>query len=549
MRALPANSVIASDQAPQAWNLRRLQVFAGVATAEIFIVSFLFDFNPHQAGHPYWYEPLFVANTLAKIAVVAFATLLLVAWPRRQEILEAQCAAASNSKLKYYVAGNIGLFSVLLFTGFLLSRTAQLPFYGLMAYACLLLATGASLALLAAPPSAWRRLLTAAPTEIALALAVGCVAVGAGRAAQESWHSLSSATLWLSHWFLNLYEPTTSLDSEQRIIAVGNFAVQVWDSCSGYEGLALVATVLPIYFWAFRRHLRFPHVLLLLPIGMAAIWTLNALRIAVLVSIGSHVSPEIALQGFHSQAGWIGFLIVMLTIVAASRRIAFFSALPVHNSRCPTKPVPMSGAQSSLEFLAPFIALVAASILASAFAPHDQWLYAVKVAAVGATLWWFWGAYRPLLSGASLNSVAIGLAVGIVWIATAPDDLESPLGAWLALLPVWLAVTWLALRAFGSIVLVPIAEELAFRGYLSRVLISTRFESVGFGEFRPLAFIGSTVMFGIMHQRWLAACLAGAVYALLMYRTNRLSDPIAAHMSSNAAIVGWAVVAQKWSLL
>ena len=145
--------------------------------------------------------------------------------------------------------------------------------------------------------------------------------------------------------------------------------------------------------------------------------------------------------------------------------------------------------------------------------------------------------------------MAIGLAVGIVWIASAPDDLESPLGAWLALLPVWLAVTWLALRAFGSIVLVPIAEELAFRGYLSRVLISTRFESVGFGEFRPLAFIGSTVMFGIMHQRWLAACLAGAVYALLMYRTNRLSDPIAAHMSSNAAIVGWAVVAQKWSLL
>jgi membrane protease YdiL (CAAX protease family) len=52
-----------------------------------------------------------------------------------------------------------------------------------------------------------------------------------------------------------------------------------------------------------------------------------------------------------------------------------------------------------------------------------------------------------------------------------------------------------------------------------------------------------------MHQRWVAACLAGAVYALLMYRTKRLSDPIAAHASSNAAIMLWAVATQQWSLL
>ena len=64
-----------------------------------------------------------------------------------------------------------------------------------------------------------------------------------------------------------------------------------------------------------------------------------------------------------------------------------------------------------------------------------------------------------------------------------------------------------------------------------------------------LAFIGSSVAFGLMHQRWIAACLAGAVYALLMYRTKKLSDPIAAHMASNAVIMVWAVAAQQWSLL
>ena len=196
------------------------------------------------------------------------------------------------------------------------------------------------------------------------------------------------------------------------------------------------------------------------------------------------------------------------------------------------------------------MALTAASILASAFAPHDQWLYALKVAAVGATLWWFRGAYLPLVCGASLSSVVIGLAVGLVWIETDPSKgLASPLGPWLQSLPAWLAAVWLSLRAFGSIALVPAAEELAFRGYLSRALISIRFENIGFGEFRWLAFIGSSVAFGLMHQRWVAACLAGAVYAWLMYRNKRLSDPIAAHAASNAAIMGWAIAAQQWSLL
>ena len=70
--------------------------------------------------------------------------------------------------------------------------------------------------------------------------------------------------------------------------------------------------------------------------GIAAIWVLNALRIAVLVSIGAHVSPAVAVQGFHSEAGWIGFLIVTLSSMAVSQRMPFFAAQPVPNreTRC-----------------------------------------------------------------------------------------------------------------------------------------------------------------------------------------------------------------------
>jgi exosortase E/protease (VPEID-CTERM system) len=549
MRTLLADYVWSSNRSRRLLNLRRFCIFAAVATSEIFLESFLFDFDLLRAL-PYWQIPVLYTNTLAKIGVVTLLLLAIVVWPRRQEIIEAQNTATAKHGIRVYLVGNVALFATLLLVKFVLSRMVEPSPLLLVAYSCLILATGASIAFLAAPLSFWRHLLKLAPIEIAVAVAGASVAVGAGRLAQEGWNSLSSATLTLSRWFLTLYEPNVLLDNAHQTLGVGDFGVEVAGACSGYEGVALIVAFLPIYMWVFRRDLRFPNVLLLLPIGIAAIWLLNALRIAILVSIGSHVSPVVAVQGFHSEAGWIGFLAVTLSAVAVSRKIPFFAVSAVRNpERGATRPK-TSDAQASLELLAPFMALVATSIVASAFAPHDQWLYAVKVAAIGATLWWFRGAYLPLISGASSVSVVLGLVVGTVWIATDPGkSLEVPLGVWLASLPAWLAAIWLGLRAFGSIVLVPVAEELAFRGYLSRALISIRFESVGIGEFRWLAFIGSSVAFGFMHQRWVAACLAGAVYALLMYRTKRLSDPIVAHMASNAAIAVWAIAAQQWSLL
>jgi exosortase E/protease (VPEID-CTERM system) len=545
-----ADHATSSEPGQYLLNWRRLFVFAGVAASEILLGSFLFD-PKLPPDLPAWQNPVLWANGLAKAAIVALLLFAIVAWSRRQEIIAAYIGAADDD-LGVYLIANIGLFSASLVARFQLSHATDPSLIALLPYTCLFVATGASLALLAAPLGFWLRLLKLAPVEIAVAAACGSISVAAGWLAQGSWNSLSSATLTVSHWFLMLYESNVFLDTAHRVLGVGDFRVQVFDACSGYEGVALIVSFLSVYIWVFRRDLRFPNALMLLPICIAAVWVLNALRIALLVSIGAHADPAVAVEGFHSVAGWVGFLIVTLSSIAVSRKLSFFAIQGVHHERRAEgfEQKPRSGAQSELAFLAPFMALTAASILATAFAPYDQWLYAVKVAAVGATLWWFRDAYLPLLRGASLSAVIIGLAVGLVWIATDPSkSVASPLGPWLQSLPVWLAAVWLSLRALGSIALVPVAEELAFRGYLARALVSIRFESIGFGEFRWVAFIGSSVAFGLMHQRWVAACLAGAVYAWLMYRSKSLSDPIAAHAASNAAIMVWAIAAQQWSLL
>jgi exosortase E/protease (VPEID-CTERM system) len=539
---------IGSKTRQQLTGLRQFLVFAAVATIEIVVATFLYD-TP-RTNLVYWQDPIFYVSLLAKVAIVAFCLLVITAWPRREEIVALYRGGAAPGAAKYYLAANVVLFIALLAIRFLVSQMTELSVFLLAAYCVLLLATGASLAFMAAPPAFWWKLPRTAPVEIAIALAGGVLALWLGHLAQLGWTTLASATLSLSHWFLTLYEPSVHLDAEKLQLGVGDFSVWIYGPCSGYEGVALIFTFLSVYMWVFRHELRFPNVLLMLPLGMATIWILNAVRIAILVSIGAHYSPDVAIQGFHSQAGWISFLFVTLAAVALTRRVPFFAARQPHSRPSPSRPAAAAKPDLTIAYLAPFMAMVAANILASAFSPHDQWLYAIKVFAIGAALWWFRDIYIPLLRGISWNAVAVGLAVGVGWIATDPGrDQAAPLGDWIHGLPVWMAAAWLTLRAIGSVVLVPVAEELAFRGFLARWLISTRFEAVRFDQFGLLAFAGSSLAFGVLHERWLAASLAGAAYALLMYRTNRLSDPIAAHAVSNLAIMVWALAAQQWSLL
>ncbi|MCK5746570.1 MAG: exosortase E/protease, VPEID-CTERM system, partial [Oricola sp.] len=294
------------------------------------------------------------------------------------------------------------------------------------------------------------------------------------------------------------------------------------------------------------RALKFPNVFLVLPAAVAAIWILNAVRIALLVSLGAHVSPEIAVTGFHSQAGWMMFLIVTIAIMAATHRIGFFHRLE-ERERQETSP----SARLAAALLAPFLAMTAAAIVGAAFSAEGHyWVYALRVAALSLAVFAFWRVYRGFDWRVGLEPVLLGLAVGAVWIATDPGrGAESPLGDWIAGLPPAALGLWLALRLIGTILLVPLAEEFAFRGYLHRKLIAEKFETVAEGAFAWKAFLITTVLFALLHERWLAGAFAGAVFALALYRSGKLAGAVAAHVAANALIALWAIVFRQWSLL
>ncbi len=527
-------------------NRARLWAAILLTLGEIIAVSFAFNF---PTGLPEALNPVAYAKCTAQAGLLAFVTLVLVLWPDRAKVNETWNRATRDGNWAIQCLANIGLFALLLPATIAFSDLAAhsaAPPWGWFALYCgLLLATLVSLANIAAPFAFWSWLVRETPSQVAVAIVSAALLVLAGRLSLESWYTLSGATLRVSHWILSLYETDVILDVNRELLGVGEFRVRVLRECSGYEGIGLIICFLALYCVLMRRKLRFPHALLLFPLGVAAVWILNAARIAALVSIGHHVSPVLALNGFHSQAGWIAFLTVAFVIIALSQKVAFFRHAP-QIAKAAARPRD----QLVFAFLVPFAALMATTIVASMFAPHDQWLYFLKVAGVSAALWMFRESYADLFKDVSPASIGIGIAVGIIWIAT--DFREQPadkIGIWLASLPAWLVALWLACRVFGSVLLVPIAEELAFRGYLQRALIDRDIAGVAPGRFTWLSFVLVSVAFGLMHQRWLAAMLAGATYALLLYRTNKLSDPIAAHIASNGVIIAWAIAAQQWSLL
>jgi CAAX prenyl protease-like protein len=153
-------------------------------------------------------------------------------------------------------------------------------------------------------------------------------------------------------------------------------------------------------------------------------------------------------------------------------------------------------------------------------------------------LWHFRATYRAVRWNWSWDALGIGIVVFVVWIVLEPAHGGS---TWLfpeelAEFPIWLSVTWLAFRVFGLVVTVPIVEELAFRGFLIRKLVAKDFKSVPSHQFTWFSFAVSSVLFGLLHEHWLPGTIAGAGFALALYRRGQLGDAIVAHMTANGLV-------------
>jgi len=419
----------------------------------------------------------------------------------------------------------------------------------ILAWAAMGFATGVFWLLAALPARVWVRLARNNLSLVWVGASIIAASLAWGFFASRAWKPLSGPTFLLVQWLLRAFGQDVVSEPANLVLGTKQFSVGVYPACAGYEGVGLMVLFAGAYLWLFRHSLRFPRAYLLLPSAVIAIWLVNAVRLAVLVLFGAYVSPEIAMGGFHSQAGWLGFIGVALAMVAVAQRMSFFAATEAG-------PADRSGETNpTTAYLAPLMALLAVTMITGALSGGFDWLYPVRVLGTAAAIWLFWRRSMTLPTLAqswSWRAVAIGVAVFIIWIGlervTARPEARSSIAGALGGMPAGLAGAWLFFRVVGSVVTVPIAEELAFRGYLLRRLISADFDRLTLVRFTWLSFLLSSVLFGALHGRWLAGTVAGMCYALAMYRRGKVADAVIAHAVTNALIAADVLILGNWGL-
>lgn len=528
---------------------RRYALLLALVLVEIVIVTFLHAAETH-ISQPFLNAYVYFRQMSLAVLLIP-ACFAVLTWEHRAELGVAWRHAVAGHKWTRYLVLNLAAFcalvSAILLVGVLSKPMSGPPTWTIAPYFAAVAVTGLSILAMLAPPSFLLSIWRQRKIEIAIALAYSCVVLLMSNIAQRSWEPLSNLTLVVIDPLLRLIETNVEVDFASKEVHFRYFSVHIAPQCSGYDGIGLVFAFLVMFLYAMRGSLRFPHALVLLPIGVGAIWAINIVRIVSLICLGAYVSEDVAIDGFHSQAGWLAFLFVTLAIMWLSSKSSFIAAAPARAKA-------VAGGRNDdpiLAYLVPFMALLSANILASLAAPYSFVLYPLMPLFVGAAVWHYRASYSGLLSGVSYLSIGVGVVVGVLWVATNPGSSSSnPVSDWLGALPLAVAIGWVVLRGLGTILLVPIAEELAFRGYFHRALQSSKeWHRLPVGQASIVAFLVTAICFGLMHQRWLAGALAGAVFALLMYRSNRLSDPIAAHMAANATVFAVAVATERWDVI
>ncbi len=405
---------------------------------EVLILTVRFD-SGSIAGDPVWAGVLSQTPILGQFAIALAAALLVFSGDRFHLALMRIAAQATHVRFPWFtLAVHLVAFTALfqltaiVFEGRITS--SRLPWVG----AWLLTLFGWIALWLAAalPMSIWRSLLVRAPRILSVSIAATVAAMLAGYAVEALWRPLAASTFWFVERVLGLFYLDVVSRSHDLVIGTSKFSVEIAPTCSGLEGIGLILVFLGVFFWCFRHEFRFPHAFLLLPAAVATIWVVNALRIAALVAVGSSVSRETAVGGFHSQAGWIAFNAVALAFVAVAWRIAWFRNQPDRSESAtllvtnPTAP-----------YLIPLLSLIATAMITGVFSSGFDRFYAVRVFVAGAAICVFAQRYRQdevLNWKWSATPIAIGAIVFGLWMAAEPFLARTP-----PRIPPWLKV-WLA---------------------------------------------------------------------------------------------------------
>lgn len=191
--------------------------------------------------------------------------------------------------------------------------------------------------------------------------------------------------------------------------------------------------------------------------------------------------------------------------------------------------------------------------------------YGLKILLVTGLLVSFRPVYRRYLpSGWGWSGVWVGVVGVVVWILLCKLRLESyfweaigmdtmvsrtSINPFAVFEDDSIRVVFLAVRFFGLVAVVPVAEELFLRGFLTRYFQSHEWWKEGFSRIGLRAALVAPVYGALTHPAEIMAAIAWfALITWLVSRTGRFLDAVIAHATTNLLLGIYICVYGEWHL-
>jgi exosortase E/protease (VPEID-CTERM system) len=348
-------------------------------------------------------------------------------------------------------------------------------------------------------------------------------------------------TIYIAIQFSHLMGMAAVAQTGSTYFGTTSFVVDIGPTCLGYQGVSIILLSLSGYCLIHKHHLRFPNVLVVLPGAVLLLLMLNALRIAILVAVGNSWSPEVAVMGFHSTAGWVELILTLGGGLYLINRYDFFTYTPL-------KGVINNLVEDEI-YLFPQVALIGTSFLTQMGTGSFYWAYPVPIAVAAVVLWLNRKRYPAFEFGVPVLAGLTGIAVFMVWVVLIPSDLHAATNfrEHLFSVPPGIVGLWLLFRLLGAVLIVPLVEELAFRAFLLPLISRSLSKILSPWLARGLALVISALVFGVLHSAWIAGILAGLAYGLVYLLRGKIFDAVLAHAMTNLMLALYVLLLDQWS--
>lgn len=212
----------------------------------------------------------------------------------------------------------------------------------------------------------------------------------------------------------------------------------------------------------------------------------------------------------------------------------------------------------ALPYILPFGAFLGFLALRGILPIPETADFAIRVSVLALVLWFVSRPVIDLRLRVPWGTIAVGVGIFLLWIipdVVFPDYRHHWLfeNALMGKVASSLSgkgqsdAVVLALRFTRAVAIVPIVEELFWRAWLMRWLISADFAAVKLGTYTRLSFWVVALLFASEHgPYWDVGLAAGVLFNWWMLRTKSLGDLIWAHAIANGCLSAYVLITHRW---